>query len=269
MPGDLLLFYFMAPMKQVRFVARVGCHPYFDPTIGVNSVVAVDPNQWWVTFTPLIKVKPVSFADLNKAWGGGLVLKGRSRHYLTPKVIRALKPTMLGDPTEVATPGLVDVLRIPVGNAELPNPGRVRLSGWSEIAPGVLKLESQVEEYVVDPLLRLALRGRRTVLRRQFRIPGAGIPDYAVARNGTPTAVVEAKVAVAEPLTLDWTSSAHFRQLMRYCDALGVPGMLIDSKRIFLVDQGASKPKRIIERRSTTAADLKRIGVHLAPLRRR
>jgi hypothetical protein len=154
MPGDLLLFYFMAPMKQLRFVARVGCHPYFDPSLGVNAVIAVDPNQWLVTFTPLIEVRPVSFAELNKAWGGGLVSRGKPRHYLTPKVIRALKPTMLGDPAEDATPGLIDALRIPVGNAELPNPGRVGLSGWSEIAPGVLKLESQVEEYVVDPLLR-------------------------------------------------------------------------------------------------------------------
>lgn len=267
-PGDLLLFYFMAPMKQVRFVARVGCHPYFDPSIGVNAVRAVDANQWWVTFTPLIEVCPVSFGELNEAWGGGLVLRGKPRHYLTPKVIAALSSIMLGDPTDVATPGLIDVLRVPVGNAELPNPSRVGLRGWSEIAPGVLKLESQVEEYVVDPLLRLALRGRRTRVRRQFRIPGAGISDHAVTRNGSPTAVIEAKVAVAEPRTLDWTSSPHFQQLMRYCHALGVPGMLIDSKRMFLVDLDASKPKRIIERRSATVADVKRIGAHLAPLRR-
>jgi hypothetical protein len=93
------------------------------------------------------------------------------------------------------------------------------------MADGPLKLERQVEEHVVGPLLRMALLGLAgAAWKRQYRTPDGGIADYVITRRSKPTAVVEAKVAIAAPWSGRWSTSRHFAQVSRYCSELGVPG---------------------------------------------
>ena len=44
-PGDLLFFYFIDPIKAVHFAARAASYPFFDPSIEVNAMRAVDANR--------------------------------------------------------------------------------------------------------------------------------------------------------------------------------------------------------------------------------
>lgn len=264
-PGDLLLFYFMAPIKEIRFAARAGSNPFFDATFGVNADRPIDPHQWWITHTPLIEVPPIAFRDLAAALGGHVVLKGKPRHYLRPDVIGRLAATM-AERTDGGTLSgdLADVMQTPVGDPELPDPAEVSVEAWTRMADGAFKLERQVEQYVVEPLLRMALGAASGVDWKQaYRVPGAGVADYAIMRDGVPIAVVEAKVGIAEPRNGHWDASPEFAQIARYMDRLGVPGMLIDSRRAHLIDHGAAAPKRTIHRASATADDLAAIGRHL------
>lgn len=265
--GDLLLFYFMAPVKEIRFAARASSNPFFNSALGVNAERAVDPHQWWITHTPLHEVPPISFNELSEALGGHLVLKGKPRHYLPPAVIEHLATAMAerngGAGLDAA---LAQVLQTPVGDPDLPDPATVSLDSWTRMADGALKLERQVEQYVVEPLLRMALTAEVGLEWKQaYRIPGAGIADYAILRDGVPTGVVEVKLGIAEPGNARWADSSEFAQVKRYMDRLQVPGMLVDSRRAHLIHLGASAPTRSIDRITGTAQDLTAIARHLAP----
>lgn len=261
-PGDLLFFYFMAPRKAIHFLARAGSHPVFDPTIEVNALRDVDPNQWWLNHTPLVEVKPLPFRDLQAALGGHLNLRGKPSHYIPPDAAHEL----LQHTTPLVSTSARDraVLQVPVGDPELPDPAHVTRTAWACIADGPLKLERQVEHYIVEPLLRLALpRTGAVTWQKSYRIKG-GVPDYVVLRDGTPSGVVEVKIGVREPRKARWGDSPDFQQVMRYSATLGVPAALVDSNRIFLFAAGASRPVATIHRRSATEDDLKRVGEHLS-----
>lgn len=261
-PGDLLFFYFMAPRKAVHFVARAATHPIFDPHEGVNSVRPVDPNQWWLIHTPLVPVSPVPFASLQRLHDGYLNLRGKPSHYLSPEVVTGLLEE--ARPTGPASRLDLAVLQVPVGDPSLPEPEGISRSQWAAMADGPMKLERQVEQYVVEPLLRLALPATGAITwQKAYRVK-AGVPDYVVLRDGAPCGVAEVKLGVREPLDGDWRTSPDFRQLMRYVEVLGVPGALVDSSRIFLVERGASAPSVTVLRRSATDRDLRLIGEHLA-----
>ena len=64
-PGDLLLFYFTHPIKEIRFAARAASNPFFDASISINAERVVDQHQWWITHTPLHEVPPIS-CSLNR-----------------------------------------------------------------------------------------------------------------------------------------------------------------------------------------------------------
>jgi hypothetical protein len=262
-PGDLLFFYFIAPRKAIHFAARAASYPFFDSGIGVNANKPVDPNQWWVSYTPQIPIKPVFFAELNALMDGYLNLRGKPSHYLPPKVVRAIFNQGVDLDQMTKTDRLV--FQEPVGSAELPDPMKVRLADWKKMADGPLKAERQVEQHVVEPLLRLALPKNRSLRsQKQYRLKSGGIADYVVLESDTPRSVIEVKLGVRMPHDGDWSRSPDFQQVLRYSRELNVAAALIDCNRIFLIAPGASAPTTIIERDSATAADLREIGQHLA-----
>ena len=264
--GDLLFFYFMSPMKEIRFVARVTGNPMYDADVAVNANKEISKHQWWIAHTPMLEVPPVTFKELNEEMGGNLILKGKPSHYLSPKVVLGLLGRMSsGDSSRTLGADASKVLQVPVGDPALPNPDEVDLLGWRKMSDGPLKLEAQVEEYVVNPLLRMvtACRSDLTVDRQQ-KIAGAGVPDYTISVAGEATCVVEAKTSIKVGRDTDWSESPDFQQVQKYMKALQVPGMLIDSKNIFLVEIGAAAPSRVVNRISATSADVEAIAAHVA-----
>lgn len=261
-PGDLLFFYFMAPTKAIRFIARAATYPIFDPHEGVNSVKPVDPNQWWLNHTPLVPVTPVPFAVLQRLHDGYLNLRGKPSHYLPPDVVAHL--LQAAQPVEPASQLDRAVLQMPMGDPLLPDPGQMTRRVWAAIADGPLKLERQVEQYVVEPLLRLALPAEEDVSwQKAYRIKG-GVPDYVVLRGGVPCGVVEVKLGVREPLTDGWGTSPDFLQVTRYSELLDVPAVLVDSNRIFLINRKATAPSLTLQRKAVTDHDLRLVGEHLS-----
>jgi len=264
-PGDLLFFYFVAPRKAIHFAARAASYPLFDSKIGVNAKKPVDPNQWWVTYTPQIEVTPVSFAALNGLMDGYLNLRGKPSHYLPPAVARGILDLVVDPDRMTETARLV--FQMPVGSADLPDPAQVRLADWKKMADGPLKVERQVEQYVVEPLLRLSLPKRRSVRwQKQYRLK-SGIADYVVLESDTPRSVIEVKLGVRTPRAGDWSQSPDFQQVLRYARELNVAAALIDCNRIFLIAPGASTPTVTIERDRATGDDLCDIGRHLTGCR--
>jgi predicted RNA-binding protein with PUA-like domain len=255
-PGDLLLFYFMHPTKEVRFIARALDYPYFDVAM-VNANRDVDDRQWWVTHSPLIKLaRPIPFRDLSEALNGHLILRGKPSHYLPPSAVRKL----LGSP-----PDHQGAYQMPTGNPTLPDPSRVRLAGWNRIADGALTNERMVEEHIVKPLLRLALAGTGAMCKGQVRLDSRGIPDFVIYRREVPTAIVEAKLAIPLPHGGSWGDTKEAAQAARYSSELGVPAMLIDSNRVVLLKSGQVSPTKgnDIQRGTVTLATLDRIREHL------
>lgn len=260
--GDLLLFYFMAPLKAVHFVARASSFPVFDASIGVNALREVDPNQWWVRHTALVPTVPLPFSVLQAAMGGHLNLRGKPTHYLPPLVVKGLlsrgELAPAGHPEE-----FISVALPPVGLPDVPDPAGMGLQDWSRMGNGHLRLEAQVEEHVVEPLLRMALSSVRGVrVERALRMP-AGVPDYTVLRNDKPVSVVEVKLGVRTPSTGDWSLSPDFRQVTRYAKALQVPAALMDCNRIFLIDRDRREPIDVLERKSFSRSDLTAVRRHL------
>jgi hypothetical protein len=224
-------------------------------------VTEVDANQWWVTYTPQVEVAPVSFAELSELMGGHLILKGKPSHYLPPAVVRGILDRAV-DPDRLTKADRL-VFQEPVGSADLPNPALVRLAGWRKMADGPLKAERQVEQYVVDPLLRLSLPKPRSVRwEKQYRL-NSGIADYVVLESDSPRSVIEVKLGVRMPPDGDWSRSPDFQQVLRYASELDVAAALIDCNRIFLIERGALAPTVMIERDRATADDLRDIGRHL------
>ncbi len=163
------------------------------------------------------------------------------------------------------TPIDAAVLQKPVGDPRFPSPSRMGLPRWRSLSEGPLKLERQVEEYIVEPLLRLALTGIPGISwRRAVRLAG-GVPDYVVYSRDQPTCAVEVKVGVREvPGRRTWTASPDFQQVRRYASELAVPAALIDSNRIFLFAAGGREPRQIVRRQDCTPSELKDIGRHLS-----
>jgi hypothetical protein len=260
-PGDLLFCYFMAPRKAIQFAARAASYPFFDSKIVVNAMKQVDPNQWWVKHTPLVEVTPVSFAALRELMDGFLNLRGKPSHYIPPAVVRGILKLAV-DPDRITKADHL-LFQVPVGSADLPDPLQVRLSGWKKMADGPLKAERQVEQYVVDPLLRLSLPKDPAVRwQKAYRLK-VGIPDYVVLEAELPRSVIEVKLGVRVPRDGDWSRSPDLKQVLRYSRELDVAAALIDCNKIFLIARGGSAPIATIERDRANADDLRAIGQHL------
>ena len=227
-PGDLAVIYFIAPRKAANIVGRVASHSFFDPSIEIHADAAVNPKQWWVELTDLREIPPIAYSDLQRLMDGHLILRGRPTNYLPPSAVRGL--------SDLVRQSGAPPLPIPAGIIDLPAPGSMTLEQWRTLSTGRLQLEKQVEEYVVEPMLRLALEGAHDLrVVPQYRTP-VGVPDYVVVRGAQPVAVVEAKVNIRTARAGGLEASPDVAQLRRYIAHLDVPGILIDANRLAMLD---------------------------------
>jgi hypothetical protein len=264
--GDLMLIYYIAPRKAAHFIARAASRAFFDRDIEVNTEKDVANEQWWCYITPPIEIEPIPYMTLRKLAGGHLPLRGRSGVYLRPDVV-ATMPIKAKKPVD--GPALEQVFRTPVGRADLPRPDAITAELWSSLASGALGLESQVEQYLVEPLLRLTLsQDPRSAWKKSFKI-GRTVADYVVLRDSAPHCVIEVKLAVRESPGGVWANSKDFQQVRRYADALSCSSALVDANRIYLIERGADEPHRIVDRRHATAEDLKAFSAHFTAAPRR
>jgi hypothetical protein len=255
--GDLVLVYFMSPRKAVHFVARAASDAFFAQG-EVTSDRPVADKQWWTYLTPLVEIEPIPFPALQTAFGGPLILKGRSGKFLRPDTVtsltfRAVDPDMQQE--------LDRIVKVPVGRADLPDPQHIDIDLWRRLAAGALPLEAHVETHVVEPLLRYLLPEDCT-WSRQYRNT-AGVVDYVVSRAGTLDAAIEVKLASPLPPSGDWSTVTEFAQIRRYIDHLQVPGLLVDAHRVFLVRPGDPKPLRAVERRHASSEQLDAVRSHI------
>ncbi|MTB87054.1 hypothetical protein H9L21_08195 [Aeromicrobium senzhongii] len=88
--GDLVLFYFVSPVKAVHYVARAASRAFWRDDIEVNADSPVGDKQWWAYFTPPVEIEPITYAQLRDAQNGHLNLRGRSGHFLHRETIGAL-----------------------------------------------------------------------------------------------------------------------------------------------------------------------------------
>lgn len=251
-PGDLVFLYFIAPRKAVHFVTRAHSGAVYDPSMEVNALKKVDAGQWWVDLGPLVPIQPVPFRTLREAHGGALILQGKPTNYLTPRVVEQLIDSL----------GTLDqeqqrVLQLPTGDPHLPDPSTMTLGQLRDVAAGALKLEKMVEHYVVEPLLRLCFgQSDEYRVEPQFRIPKAGIADYALFSNDALAGMVEVKIGIRFRADGDVEGSPDLQQLRRYCEAAGVPGLLIDANSIHAVDFDSSRPIMSWDRAQLGSSDL-------------
>lgn len=181
-PGDLLFFYFTAPRKAIHFVARAVDRAYFDD-IGPHE----GPwrgRQWWVHITPMVEIEPVTISQLRDVTGNQVMLGGGGR-YLRPE--HADQLAALAQPARAKDAAdLAQVLRRVVGRADHPDAGALDLAGWRLLPAGMFRLETDVEEFVVEPLLRLVLADEPGTEPSRAYPAGKRIVDYVVLRGGVP-----------------------------------------------------------------------------------
>lgn len=259
LPGDLVLLYFIAPHKAAHFLARVASRPVFRRDLEVGAAKPVHNSQWWADLTTPIQIEPIAFTDLQKAAGGPLLLRGRSGRYLRPQTISALTFRAL-DPAQQDE--LDRIAATPVGLADLPDPDTMNLEQWRELSAGPLHLEELVSRHLVEPLLRHTAGSAGVRWEREWRI-GQRVADYVLFDGPTATHVVEVKKVIRRKTDEPWEKSRDYAQLRWYADQLGVPGTLMDSHHIVLVEPGAPAPSAVIDRRTSTAADIETIRTHL------
>lgn len=251
--GDLLFFYFIDPDKEIQYAARASADPFYDPTMEVNALKEVGPHQWWVTYAAQIAINPIPFRRLQSLMGGYLNLRGRPRHYLPPDVVKSL----IADASLGGYEAETRVLQVPSGNPDLPDPEAATFAQWRNIAPGAMRLESEVERYIVRPMLRFAGLGSGEVLPQY--LCGRGRADFAVGTDGKVTAVIEVKLGARQPLA----TSPDSAQVRSYMKTAGVPGVLVDSTKIALFDLYQDTPRMVMHRKDMTGADLRLVRDHV------
>ena len=260
--GDLVFMYFVSPTKEIRYAARVLDSPFFDPYSEVNAIGTVSSRQWWVELSEFVPVPPVSFSELSALHGDGLILRGKPSHYISPRVYDGLMD-LFGDLDERQR----RVLQRPVGEPDLPDDAStIEVEDLRELTSAALHREAMVEQYVVEPLLRLALAAPHGVeVRPQVRLD-SGIADYAIYDQGTLIGVVEVKYLIRVGSGESTEASPDMDQLLRYMDATGVPGMLIDAHDLLLVAAGDGPDADVsvsrLTRNGLTAKHLARIAGH-------
>ena len=257
--GDLVLVYFIAPRKSVHFVARAASDAFFSDAMEVIAERPVSKAQHWAYLTPLVPIDPIPLSALRAASGGLVVLHGKAGKYVPPAVLGAL-PFVAKDP---ADQGLIDqIVTAPTGVAGLPRPQDTTLEQWRQIAAGALPLEQYVSDHLVEPLLRLLLAGTGLTWAPRHKV-GRGAVDFAVMRADTPVCVIEVKLACTARPGGTWSRTREARQLRRYTDALGVPGILMDANLILLFAADTDEPHLEVERRTATSTQLAAVRAHL------
>ena len=189
--------------------------------------------------------RAIPFKRLELASGAHLILRGRSGKFLRPETVRALS---IGPAEDADREETDEVVRVPAGRADLPEPGETDLSTVSSLAAGALRLESDVSTHIVQPLLRYVLTGTEFVVRAEFSI-GRKRADFVVLDRDRPVCVVEVKLAIAGRRG---RPSPDVLQTLHYAAAVGCASVLIDSNKLLLFDPGSSTARRTIMRSELT-----------------
>ena len=258
--GDLALFYYVAPHKAVLYAARVASQPvYADPDAGADAQQKW-PNQWWSWVDAFVTLDPVPHTTLKEYFGGQLVMRGKSGHYVPPWVVTQIMLNQRSDPTKDL------VVQVPTANPDLPEPGDVlTLEQWTELASGAFRWELDVEHYVVEPLLNWLTDGDEDHTWTGKTPLGKLVPDYSLYAGSTRTAVVEVKLGIRGVQHGDNWVGPDLDQLRKYCASAGVPGLLVDSNRILAFEADTAEPVALYERSRLTPADLAQIRQHVFP----
>jgi hypothetical protein len=244
--GDLLLFYFTAPSKSLKYVARAASDAFFERATAGNDQQSFGPSQWWAYVTPLIPLPEIGtkvVVDLLEQ----PVLRGASGKYCKPDGIRRLQEWIQEHHPKA---DVAACLPLPLGQPQLPEPDSMSLTEWRVMADGALYPEKVVESHVVQPLVRFILAdlGPGYELRGQHRL-GRHRPDHVLFKHGQPHFFIETKVAVRRPLNTPWSHSPDFRQAAGYARRLGARAALIDAQAIYLLSRDLTDVERIIDRR--------------------
>jgi hypothetical protein len=202
--------------------------------------------------TALVEVEPISLAALTAAHDGHLLLRGRSGRFFGPDCVAAL-PFKAVDPSRQAE--LEQVAQVPVGLAELPAPAEMTWNEWVSLSPGALPLEQYVSSHLVETLLRFTLTGAGLRWVREYRA-GRGSADFVILDGDVPVCVIEVKLAAVD--------SKDLLQLRRYTQTLGCRGILMDARRVQLVEAGEVLPRATFERRRMNEDDLQVVRRHLS-----
>ena len=150
--GDLVFLYFLSPRKAACFVGRLASDPFWRTDVEAAADKDVDQHQWWAHLGPLVEVRPISYAALQKAAGGHLLLRGRSGHYLTPEFVDALDVAVADVKDEAE---LERIMIPPQGDPRLPAPESTTIEQWTGMPSGAMRLEADVSRHVVRPLQHL------------------------------------------------------------------------------------------------------------------
>jgi len=247
--GDLVLFYFMSPIKEVRYVARAASSAYFD-----NELLAGEEERprlkWWVTTTPPVEIEPITYQEFQSI--ARVQMRGGNGKYLRPDVIEQLtfNPKNLVDAVELSR-----ILQRPVGLPDVPGTAEMTLAAWRSTAGGAFKKEADVTRHVVLPLLRWIMP-EGTTIEAEYPV-GRARADIVLLSGDEPVLTVEVKLAINLPPDGNWRHSPDLDQLRhRYVDHLQTPGLLIDANRIAVVPFGLSVPALVLERAHVTEEDL-------------
>lgn len=258
-PGDLLFYYFMAPLKAIHFVARAADNAYFEDIGDLEAKYR--GRQWWVHTSPPVAIEPVPLQHLQEVIGK-IVMKGRSGRYLRPEHVedltRRIRPLREEDGPELAR-----VLQPVVGSAERPDPRTLDLATWRQLAAGSFALEAQVEQYIVEPLLRWAVAAAVNVVTRKAYPIGRRIADYAVIDGDDALAVVEVKLRIRKSRNGLWQDCKDFIQVTDYARSLRCPAILIDAISVHLIPLGADRPSWSVARRDFTQGDIEAVQAFL------
>lgn len=264
--GDVCMVYFAAPRSAVHFVARLASQPFWSTDIDATDDHGIDRHQWWAYLSPPIEVEPVTIGVLRAAFGGYLTLKGRSGHYVPPRVTAQLS---IRARDEARQSELNDVFQPPSSAPGASAAEPLTLEGWRSVPGGLLPLEAKVSELVVLPLIDLMTsplvpqdghgRAGLTSVEVVAEYPvSSGFVDFVLNAGTPPVAAlaIEVKLATPRPSSGSWRDSADFQQLLRYMRDLGTPGLLVDMHRVLLVRPDADQPFREIIRSSATWDDV-------------
>ncbi|WP_143556557.1 hypothetical protein [Flavimobilis soli] len=89
------------------------------------------------------------FKKLDDLRGGGLILRGKPRTYLTPDTVAKIRALMKQRAGDAASDSWEQVVQVPVGDPGRPEPSTMTLEQWA------------VEEFIVAPVATHGLRRRR------------------------------------------------------------------------------------------------------------
>ena len=247
--GDLLLFYFMSPAKEVRYVARAASSAYFDNE-ALDGEEGQIKHKWWVSTTPPVEIEPIPYQEFQSI--ARVLMRGGGGKYLRPEVIEqlAFTPKHLPDAVQLSR-----ILQRPVGLPDVPGTAAMTFEAWRAVAGGAFKKEADVTRHVVLPLLRWIMPEGVTV-EAEYPV-GRARADIVLLSGDQPVLTVEVKLAINLPPDGNWRHSPDLDQLKRrYVDHLRTPGLLVDANRIAVVPFGHSVPSYVLERAHFTEANL-------------